>query len=559
MCENDQRNGQCSIVTENEAKTNGCLLVQKERRHLANSQRTSSQKQQRHSTCSHQAHRPTSNSHRRLSSKHPSLSRTLSVASRTGELTSHKIFLTVCVYVTFFELGLVGSVMGPTIVHMQYLLDTDITGMTLTFVFQRVGYLIGVVLSGLLFDRFNQELQFAIGCLVEGLAIVLAPFSPHVYYYYAAMATQTLAHGYINTGLQSFLLGLWEGRKHKSPIMQGTPAVWSIGASICPFIVRPFLVNIPEHSLVDSDALSDVMNTTNQYEATALYLVSSNTTEMAISDDITRVRYPYVIVGFSFAALSILYMIAYTMLGPECDRKVFRSKKRRRRKMGDRNGVRIPMLAMLFLFFMFHAWYEGIFSGMLTAFVIEGLDWAVSTAPLVPVVFFAAHAVGRLVGIPVSVVVSSTKMLATSLILTTLAFCIMLFVPVRGDVFMWIATGLAGFAMATTYASTILWSSKYMTITGAAGAVFLIGGSTGGMTGGALIGWLVDTQTYMWLVYMALSACVIHLVLFSAMYVFANYHKKKVDAHKKQFTTNVNAHIVQTLELIDANKPVSSV
>ena len=145
----------------------------------------------------------------RRSAKQQRLNRTLSVVSHTGELTSHKIFLTVCIYITYFELGLVGSVMGPTIVHMQYLLDTDIKGMTLTFVFQRVGYLIGVVLSGIVFDRFNQDLQFAIACLLEGTAVVIAPFSPHIYGYYIAMSTQTLAHGYINTGLQSFLLSLW--------------------------------------------------------------------------------------------------------------------------------------------------------------------------------------------------------------------------------------------------------------------------------------------------------------------------------------------------------------
>ena len=476
------------------------------------------------------------------------LQRTLSASSHTtGENQSQRVFLTIVIYVTFFELGLVGSLFGTTMVHMQHLLDTDIKGMTMTFVFQRVGYLLGVVLSGLLFDRLNQEMQFAVACLVEGLAVASAPFFSNLRDYYIAMSLQALVHGYINTGLQSFLVGLWDGRKYKSPIMQTSPALWSIGSAICPFIIRPFLVDIPE----SYDAAKSIVVTGDEYTFSSAVTYFENTTATTAdvtlinSEDLNRVRIPYVIVGGILASLSVLYVAAYWMLGPECNRKVLRSDKRFRKKIGDVTSFRVPMLVLLFFFFMFYAWYEGIFSSLLTAFVIEGLDWPVSSGPLIVVVFFSAHATGRILGIPISFKVSSTKMIMSSLLCTTFAFTLLIFAPSSGaQTLVWIAVALAGLAMATIYASMMVWTSRYMTITSAAGAVFLVGGSTGGMTGGALIGWLFQTHTYMWVIYMALLACIIHLALFLFMHLFARHLKRKHAAAKTSIRRCTNNNTV---------------
>ena len=41
-----------------------------------------------------------------------------------------------------------------------------------------IGYLIGSVLCGLLYDRFNHELLFATACTVQGLALSYRPDLP---------------------------------------------------------------------------------------------------------------------------------------------------------------------------------------------------------------------------------------------------------------------------------------------------------------------------------------------------------------------------------------------
>lgn len=452
---------------------------------------------------------------------------------------SNRAFLTVCMYACFLGLGLEGGVMGPTIVHMQHLLDTDLQALTLTFTYQRVGYLIGVALSGLLFDRLNHELQFAIACLLEGIATASAPWMPSLYGYYGAMTLQALAHGYINTGGQSFIMGLWEGRRYKQPVIQGGTAMWSLGASICPFLVSPFLVDLPQEKTSSESPLTD--NTTGNINET-MALNNSNdfteTTVVAALTNIENVRYAYFIVGMCIAVISILFFIAFFLQGGTCENDGVTITQEREKLHGDHLSFKIPMLVLLFFFFVFYIWYEGVTGGLLSVFVIQGLNWPVHLGPLITSVYYGAHGLGRLLGIPISMCLSAATMLTCNLVLTIAAFIVMYFAPLADtDIFMWISAGMAGFAMSTTFASMLLWISNHMTITGAAGSVFLMGTSVGGMTGAALVGYLFQNHTHMWLVYLSIIAVVAHIILFTLMYFIAYCHKRKY----KHWSNNNNS------------------
>ena len=58
------------------------------------------------------------------------------------------------------------------------------------------------------------------------------------------------------TGGQSYCVGLWIGHRYKEPVLQAAHASWSLGATIGPFIIGRFLVELPER-----DAVKDVNNT----------------------------------------------------------------------------------------------------------------------------------------------------------------------------------------------------------------------------------------------------------------------------------------------------------
>lgn len=61
------------------------------------------------------------------------------------------------------------------------------------------------------------------------------------------------------SGGQSYCVGLWHGHRYKEPALQATHAVWSLGATIGPFIIGCFLVELPP-----KDIVKDVVNWTSE-------------------------------------------------------------------------------------------------------------------------------------------------------------------------------------------------------------------------------------------------------------------------------------------------------
>lgn len=73
--------------------------------------------------------------------------------------------------------------------------------MALTFMFHSIGYLFGAILCGLVYDRVNHELAFAVANLVEGLATIVAPFlgiAGGLPGFMGSMSVQALAQGFID-------------------------------------------------------------------------------------------------------------------------------------------------------------------------------------------------------------------------------------------------------------------------------------------------------------------------------------------------------------------------
>jgi len=51
-------------------------------------------------------------------------------------------------------------------------------------------------------------------------------------------------------GGQSYCVGLWIGHRYKEPFLQAAHASWSLGATIGPFIIGPFLVELTQTNTV---------------------------------------------------------------------------------------------------------------------------------------------------------------------------------------------------------------------------------------------------------------------------------------------------------------------
>ena len=206
-------------------------------------------------------------------------------------------YLTFSLYISFMALGMTGALNGPTFLHLTYILDTDIETLAVTHTFASIGYLSGSLLCGLLFDRFNSELQFALVTFLQGTAIILAPWAPSVYVYYAVDFLKAMTSGYLCSSGQGYVIGLWTEHAYKESIMQGMHGVVSVGAILAPNIILPFLSKLPTDGAIETSS-----NFTTD--------ISSNVTSKTSTVDADSVRYGFAIVVLLYACRFVSLLVS---------------------------------------------------------------------------------------------------------------------------------------------------------------------------------------------------------------------------------------------------------
>ena len=158
-------------------------------------------------------------------------------------------------------------------------------------------------------------------------------------------------------------------------------------------------------------------------------------------------------------------------------------------------------------------------------------------ASLLMSVFFGSHCLGRFLGIPLSFRLRPRTMIIINLIVTTIAYVILLLVKHLPEL-LWASAALAGIGMATTFATTLLWAAESITISGRVSSVVVASGSLGSIIQPQIVGRLFSVPAVggpMSMVYVLVTAALAHIVLFTSLLVFAsrcyNDRRPRSDEH----------------------------
>lgn len=449
---------------------------------------------------------------------------------------------------SFMALGMSASLVGPTFVHLTYMLETDIQTLSVSYTTGSIGYLLGAAVCGLTADKVNSELQFVVSTASIGMAVIVCPWAPTVYLYYAIDATKAFFMGYLDACGQSYIIYLWSGHSLKDPMMNLMHGIWSVGATLAPFMIAPLLPELPDEN--SDDTQTDIANST-----TATPYPYDNET-VTNYDDVTSgefegamsIRLCYAIIGGLVFSMSLFFGAAYIRLGPSCI-KPPHSKPRPESEehIANTRTFITVILCLQFVFYAAYNWLEILPGGYIATLVIKGLDWDVRQGSLITSLFWGSHGVGRIVAVPISYFVSPAVLTALDLVGTTAGFTLMWVALVTAqDALLWISVALIGFSIASIFASMILWTSNHMTVTGFVGAVFLVASSFGGMIGGALAGALFQQYTHLWVIYLGLIACIIEILIYIALLMFVRVYKSNGDKRKCKDKPEVESHLMTT-------------
>lgn len=157
---------------------------------------------------------------------------------------------TICLSLTFLTLGLCIAIPGPTLIDLKERINTDTTHMALIFTARSVGYLLGSLVGGFLFDHFDKQLLLMVTLIVAALATSIIPWSLTLTVLTVMMALQGMSMGVLDTGGNAYCVRIW-GKK-SPPYIQAMHFAFGVGAFIAPLLSQPFLSDSPVNLLTNN-------------------------------------------------------------------------------------------------------------------------------------------------------------------------------------------------------------------------------------------------------------------------------------------------------------------
>ena len=368
-------------------------------------------------------------------------------------------------YFLFICLGLDSAILGPTLPALASQTSSRLGQMGLVFLVGAIGYTLGTIIGGRVFDRLPGHPVLGIAQLCAAALIFFIPLTASLWLLLAILACKGFAEGFVNTGANTLLV--WTHAEKVAPFMNGLHFFFGLGAFLSPFLV------------------AQVVGVAGGY------------------------RWAYWTLA-AFATLVGLRML--TMSGsPHPSRARSRNSAQ---NSPDPVPIALVISAMLFLFFYVGA--EITFGGWVYTYAVTLKLASAAGAAYLTSAFWAAFTIGRLISIP-----AATRFTPKQVILTALVSC--LSILAMGIVFsgsslaVWLMAIGLGFCMAPIWPTGFTLAGQSITMTGKITGVILLGDSFGGMVLPTVVGKVIEGSGPRAMVYMVFSSLVLNLLAFIGM------------------------------------------
>jgi fucose permease len=344
---------------------------------------------------------------------------------------------TLCYYAAYVGLGLSAASMGPTLAGLAEHTQSRLSEISFLFVARSLGYMLGSLLGGRLYDRVpGHRLMMTALCVMAAMLVVAAGM-PLLWALTILLLILGLGEGTLDVGGNTLLI--WVHGRQVGPFMNGLHFCYGLGAFLSPIVVAQLVL---------------------------------------LSGDIT----------WAYWAIAVLLLPAIILLWrppspsmPAPDAKHSRPAK----------PVQRGLVALIAVFFFLHVGAEAAYGGWaFTYAVTQGLGNATLAAYLTSA-YWGALMVGRLLSIPIAARFSAEAILMGDLLGCLASLGIVALFPTASPA-LWLGTFGLGLSIASLYPMTLCLGEQRMRITGRVTGWFLVGGSIGSMFLPWLIGQLFE-------------------------------------------------------------------
>eukprot|EP00118_Oscarella_pearsei_P015509 m.140356 g.140356 ORF g.140356 m.140356 type:complete len:551 (+) comp38299_c0_seq3:314-1966(+) len=465
------------------------------------------------------------------------------------QLWIHSLFrmrvITLSLFAGFFSLGVVLSLLGPTLLDLACNTHSSLKTLSYIFTARSTGYLSGSILGGILFDRFEGHLLVSISQILCTVGTFLVPLLKLIGPLAVCVVFQGVAMGFLDTGGNVMLLQLWGPKS--APYLQALHFAFGAGAFISPLLAEPFLVNT-----------DNANSSTHHQHFESCPSVGTNDSSMAnvtescgadykpvfgMSYYITASLMFVTIVGFLYYAIQLNVCHGGSSRRPKSVRdwkQQFVAKyvpeKVNEDEITDENGSEkcssadtqkyantsksyvYQILALLFFFYFFYIGIEVTYGGFVASYAVCYLNMSKPTAAILTSVYWGTFALGRGLGILFAALKVSPVTMVMMDFFGCLAAVTFLVVFSSSVVCLWCGTALLGISIASIFPTAISWAETYIEITGKRASVFTVGASFGEMVLPLMAGKLFVSYGPIYFLYSTMGSSVAASVVFVAIW-----------------------------------------
>lgn len=146
---------------------------------------------------------------------------------------------------------------GPTLLDLRQLVNASAQQINIIFPIGSIGYLLGSIAGGIVYDRFDSQLTIALFLIILGISEAVIPWNRSVMTLSVNNFLKRLGDGGINTSGNVWCLHIWG--KSSAPFMQALHFSFGLGAFVSPLIAEPFLLPVSKNVTEDGDQIENVV------------------------------------------------------------------------------------------------------------------------------------------------------------------------------------------------------------------------------------------------------------------------------------------------------------
>ncbi|CAG2103941.1 unnamed protein product [Medioppia subpectinata] len=430
--------------------------------------------------------------------------------SRVPDHRSWDLYVyTIAAFINHFAYGVTQGLIGPTLVDLKYMLNTTMNLISISLIFNNIGYLSG--------------------SLSMAASSALIPDSPNLWTLYVFQYFSGLGAGIWDTANNVWLIEMWP---HNSlPVLQFSQFMWGLGSVIAPIIAKPYLTGETNHTVVTPTPVT--------YHALMADTITTTTPAPVPVDRRALLRTPFLISGILQAFIPLVFLIMYFV------RKYKSPDERLKRKDSSENLLANDELddnhhsveseprdetpgastarknaVLIALFSLFLAMYSSLeiahFNYSPTYYQYTALRLSAQTAASILSTMCTSYTVGRCLSAFVALRVGPDVMISYHLLIIIAGMGVLYYGSTVLEL-IWIGNIIIGFGFSAMYSAIIGLTARHCALTDTVSTVMVFTNGIVSAITPFILGPLIETNPFAFieleLVYLVISAALFLAIL----------------------------------------------